>query len=122
MPRRRRASTGSCCTIRAAQWPNSPTWPAGASGGRARRRTRWSPTVWSAGCLDDRLLSLLAAGLKDEAIARQLGVSLRTVHRRTSELSESLGARTRFQAGMRAERQGLLRNQNTIDGHHQRAL
>lgn len=59
---------------------------------------------------EDRLLSLLAAGLKDEAIARQLGVSLRTVHRRTHELSESLGARTRFQAGMRAERLGLLRD------------
>jgi hypothetical protein len=57
---------------------------------------------------DDRLLSLLTAGLKDEAIARQLGVSLRTVHRRTSELSASLGARTRFQAGVLAERRRLL--------------
>ncbi len=57
---------------------------------------------------DDRLLSLLAAGLKDEAIARQLGVSLRTVHRRTSELAASLGARTRFQAGVLAERRGLV--------------
>jgi sugar-specific transcriptional regulator TrmB len=59
---------------------------------------------------DDRLLSLLAAGLKDEAIARQLGVSLRTVHRRTSELAASLGARTRFQAGVLAERRRLLSN------------
>ena len=57
---------------------------------------------------DDRLLALLTAGLKDEAIARQLGVSLRTVHRRTSELSASLGARTRFQAGVLAERRRLL--------------
>lgn len=57
---------------------------------------------------DDRLLSLLAAGLKDEAIARQLGVSLRTVHRRTSELSTALGARTRFQAGILAQRRGLV--------------
>jgi sugar-specific transcriptional regulator TrmB len=57
---------------------------------------------------DDRLLSLLSAGLKDEAIARQLGISLRTVHRRTSELSASLGARTRFQAGVLAERRGLV--------------
>jgi DNA-binding NarL/FixJ family response regulator len=52
---------------------------------------------------------LLAAGLKDEAIARQLGISLRTVHRRTSELSLALGARARFQAGVLAERSGLLR-------------
>ena len=57
---------------------------------------------------DERLLLLLAAGLKDEAIARQLGVSLRTVHRRTSDLLDRLGVRTRFQAGMRAAQQGLL--------------
>jgi len=57
---------------------------------------------------DVQLLALLAAGLKDEAIARQLGVSLRTVHRRTSQLLGRLGARTRFQAGMRAAQQELL--------------
>jgi len=58
--------------------------------------------------INERLLLLLAAGLKDEAIARQLGVSLRTVHRRTSDLLDHLGVRTRFQAGMRAAQQGLL--------------
>ncbi|NUR73325.1 MAG: LuxR family transcriptional regulator [Hamadaea sp.] len=57
---------------------------------------------------DSELVTLLAAGLKDEAIARQLGISVRTVHRRTSELMERLGARTRFQAGLAAARQGLL--------------
>jgi sugar-specific transcriptional regulator TrmB/DNA-binding CsgD family transcriptional regulator len=57
---------------------------------------------------DEQLLALLAAGLKDEAIARQLGVSLRTVHRRTSRLLEDVGARTRFQAGLRAAQLGLL--------------
>lgn len=66
------------------------------------------PVLPQAETADDRLLSLLAAGLKDEAIARQLGVSLRTVHRRTSELSTALGARTRFQAGVLAARRGLL--------------
>ncbi|GAA3164340.1 hypothetical protein GCM10020001_106490 [Nonomuraea salmonea] len=40
---------------------------------------------------DPELFTLLAAGLKDEAVARQLGVSLRTVHRRVSELMELLG-------------------------------
>lgn len=49
----------------------------------------------------DRLISLLAAGLKDEAIARDLGVSARTVGRRVSSLLEELAVRTRFQAGMR---------------------
>jgi sugar-specific transcriptional regulator TrmB len=67
------------------------------------------PVLPQAESPDDRLMFLLAAGLKDEAIARQLGVSLRTVHRRTSELSTALGARTRFQAGVLAERSGLLR-------------
>lgn len=57
---------------------------------------------------DERLLLLLVAGLKDEAIARRLGVSLRTVHRRTSELLDRLGARTRFQAGVEAVRSGML--------------
>lgn len=57
---------------------------------------------------DEQLLTLLAAGLKDEAIARQLSVSLRTVHRRTSQLLDRLGARTRFQAGLRASRLGML--------------
>lgn len=51
---------------------------------------------------DQDLLLLLAAGMKDQAIARQLGVSLRTVARRISVLMETLGAETRFQAGMRA--------------------
>ncbi|MGW0808745.1 helix-turn-helix transcriptional regulator [Nonomuraea sp. NPDC002799] len=55
---------------------------------------------------DPELITLLAAGLKDEAVARQLGVSLRTVHRRVSELMERLGARTRFQAGLLAARRG----------------
>ncbi|NBE92227.1 LuxR family transcriptional regulator [Nonomuraea sp. KC401] len=55
---------------------------------------------------DPELFTLLAAGLKDEAVARQLGVSLRTVHRRVSEMMERLGARTRFQAGLLAARRG----------------
>ncbi|MEU6714481.1 LuxR C-terminal-related transcriptional regulator [Nonomuraea sp. NPDC046802] len=55
---------------------------------------------------DPALFTLLAAGLKDEAVARQLGVSLRTVHRRVSELMDRLGARTRFQAGLLAARRG----------------
>jgi sugar-specific transcriptional regulator TrmB len=55
---------------------------------------------------DPELFTLLAAGLKDETVARQLGVSLRTVHRRVSELLDELGARTRFQAGLLAARRG----------------
>jgi len=52
------------------------------------------------------LLALLAAGSKDEAIARQLGVGLRTVHRRVATLMRELGADTRYQAGLQAARRG----------------
>ncbi len=57
--------------------------------------------------VDARLLTLLTAGLKDDAIARQLDLSSRTVGRRIAELMDLLGARTRFQAGVYAERRRL---------------
>lgn len=57
---------------------------------------------------DRRLLTMLASGMKDEAIARHLGVSSRTVGRRVAELMERIGARTRFEAGVHAQRRGLL--------------
>ncbi len=55
-----------------------------------------------------RLLMLLASGLKDEAIARQLGIGERTVRRRIAALADRLGARTRMQLGIQAVRQGWL--------------
>lgn len=57
---------------------------------------------------DRDLLRLLVAGLKDEAIARQLGWSIRTMRRRISRLHDLLGAANRFQAGVIAARRGLL--------------
>jgi DNA-binding CsgD family transcriptional regulator len=57
---------------------------------------------------DTRLLALLAGGFKDEAIARYLGLSLRTVRRRVAALAEELGVHTRFQLGVVAQRRGLL--------------
>ncbi|QMU73397.1 helix-turn-helix transcriptional regulator [Streptacidiphilus sp. P02-A3a] len=54
------------------------------------------------------LLTLLAAGMTDERIARRLGVSARTVQRRVSALMSGLGASNRFQAGVQANRRGLL--------------
>ncbi|MFJ6784260.1 LuxR C-terminal-related transcriptional regulator [Streptomyces yangpuensis] len=57
--------------------------------------------------LKQSILVLLAKGLKDESIARRLGISLRTCRRHVSELLEGLGAHSRFQAGVIAERQGL---------------
>lgn len=52
------------------------------------------------------LVSLLASGLKDEVIARQLGITPRTLRRRFAKLLDALGARTRFQAGLQAAWKG----------------
>jgi DNA-binding CsgD family transcriptional regulator len=57
---------------------------------------------------DDHLLELLSRGFKDEAIARYLGWSLRTVRRRVARLMNELGAGTRFQLGAEAVRAGRL--------------
>jgi DNA-binding CsgD family transcriptional regulator len=57
---------------------------------------------------DRQLLRLLAEGLSDRGIARKLGVAERTVTRRVSRLFATLGAATRFQAGVEAGRRGLL--------------
>jgi DNA-binding CsgD family transcriptional regulator len=54
------------------------------------------------------LLRQLASGVKDEQIARTLGLSLRTVRRRVSDLMIELGVDTRFQAGAEAVRRGWL--------------
>jgi DNA-binding CsgD family transcriptional regulator len=54
------------------------------------------------------LLQQLAAGAKDEQIARTLGISLRTVRRRVADLLIELGVDTRFQAGAEAVRRGWL--------------
>lgn len=54
------------------------------------------------------LLSMLKAGLKDQAIARQLGCSTRTATRRVAAVLTKLGADTRFQAGIRASARGLV--------------
>lgn len=53
-----------------------------------------------------RLLNLVSAGLKDEAIARRLGVARKTVERRLRRLMGRLGAETRFQAGLLVGQRG----------------
>lgn len=55
-----------------------------------------------------QLLAYLSAGLTDESIARELGVSERTVGRRISRLQELLGAHSRFQLGSQAVRRGWI--------------
>lgn len=55
-----------------------------------------SPTDASA----SELVSMLSAGYTDDGIARQLGVSRRTVQRRISALMREWGVQNRFQAGL----------------------
>ncbi|MEU9083788.1 LuxR C-terminal-related transcriptional regulator [Streptomyces sp. NPDC048357] len=54
------------------------------------------------------LLTLLAKGLTDETAAGRLGVSLSTVRRSMASIMERLGARSRFEAGLRAAQAGWL--------------
>ena len=54
------------------------------------------------------LLALLSAGCTDESAAARLGVSVRTVRRMMSVIMARLGARSRFQAGLRAADRGML--------------
>lgn len=57
---------------------------------------------------DKQLLSLLLAGLTDEAIAVHFRVSVRTVQRKVHALMEAANVRTRMQLAWQAARQGWL--------------
>ncbi|MGW6204523.1 LuxR family transcriptional regulator [Streptomyces sp. NPDC055089] len=57
---------------------------------------------------DRRLLWLLAGGASDDVIARELGISRRTLFRRLSVLMARLGAANRFQMALQAQRSGWL--------------
>lgn len=64
--------------------------------------------LWAAGAPidqseqgDEQLVELMRQGLKDEAIARLLGISLRTVRRRVARLMDEHSVSTRFQLALR---------------------
>jgi DNA-binding CsgD family transcriptional regulator len=57
---------------------------------------------------DRQLLAVMAAGATDQAISRQLHISVRTVQRRVRALMDRLEAGTRFQAGMNAAKRGWI--------------
>jgi DNA-binding CsgD family transcriptional regulator len=58
--------------------------------------------------VDQSILGLLNIGLTDATIARQLGLSYRTIQRRISRLMHLAGAQTRFQLGTWALHAGWL--------------
>lgn len=57
---------------------------------------------------DRALLSLLAAGLTNQAAARRLGISLRTFNRQRARLMQTLEVTSSFQAGCAATRRGWI--------------
>jgi DNA-binding CsgD family transcriptional regulator len=57
---------------------------------------------------EQELLRLLAHGATDEVAAAQLGISVRTVRRMVAQIMNRLGARSRFQAGVKAADRGWL--------------
>ncbi len=58
--------------------------------------------------IHETIVKLLAAGLKDETIARRLGMSLRTARRHIADIMTQLNATSRFQAGFATGVSGLL--------------
>ncbi|HEY0472257.1 MAG TPA: helix-turn-helix transcriptional regulator [Kribbella sp.] len=54
------------------------------------------------------MLRLLSLGATDEFAAAQLGISVRTVRRMVAQIMNRLGARSRFQAGVKAADRGWL--------------
>jgi sugar-specific transcriptional regulator TrmB len=58
--------------------------------------------------LDRSVLMLMSSGVKDEAAARQLGISDRTYRRHVADILIRLEASSRFQAGVEAVRRGWL--------------
>ncbi|MDD9377621.1 LuxR C-terminal-related transcriptional regulator [Streptomyces sp. ZAF1911] len=57
---------------------------------------------------ESTIIALLAQGHTDESIAKRLGVSQRTARRIAADLMERLGARSRFEAGVRCVQRGWL--------------
>ncbi|WP_186525895.1 helix-turn-helix transcriptional regulator [Leekyejoonella antrihumi] len=92
---------GSAAILRAIRWAwqLGVTWHAG------------DPPTGENDSFDKRdreILRLIAAGSSDSTVARQLGVSQRTVERRVRIILDRLNAVNRFQAGVLAARNGLL--------------
>ncbi len=56
----------------------------------------------------ERILRLLADGLTDEAVARKIGVSVRTVRNDIASSMSGMSAQSRFQAGVHAAQLGLV--------------
>ena len=94
--------------------PSLGSSPSPAIWGRTRKPDAESPSFCMI-CKDGRrinanqqILCYLALGHTDEQIARRLSLSVRTVRRRIARVMEELDAASRFAAGVKATRDGLI--------------
>lgn len=78
-------------------------WASGLEMGAPHRRDQEGLTAQ-----EREILRLLADGSTDAVVARKLGISVRTARRLVAELASRLGARSRFQIGVRASEVGWL--------------
>ncbi|MFF8829444.1 DNA-binding response regulator [Streptomyces sp. NPDC015131] len=90
------ASVSALAGLFGVVWNGATAW--GDSASRARSAT------------GQRILEALRDGRTDEAAARELSIPLRTYRRYVAEIMRELGASSRFQAGARAVRLRLLKN------------
>ncbi|MFI2710555.1 hypothetical protein ACH495_10560 [Micromonospora sp. NPDC018662] len=101
---------GGACVVRAPALLGSlralfrASWQGGAALAGYPRADGRSRTA-----LGRRILRALGSGDTDEAAARSLGMSVRTYRRNVADIAHELGARSRFQVGVRAAELGLLR-------------
>ncbi|MEE1789341.1 helix-turn-helix domain-containing protein [Streptomyces sp. BE308] len=76
--------------------------------GATVRQTGRQPGATTRRPRSEVVLRLLSEGLTDDAIARRLGCSVRTVRNDVASAMAALDARSRFQAGARAMQVGLI--------------
>lgn len=95
---RRSALTDALRALFEVLWRQAPAWTPGV------------PSRAGTGLTEEEraLLRYLVSGMKDEAIARHVGCSRRTLRRRVDALLDRLGAANRFQAGVLAVQRGWL--------------
>lgn len=87
---------GALATLFDAVWERASPYPADSN---------------SAGTLtpfEQHIVGLLSAGLKDDDIATSAHVSVRTVRRNIASIMGKLGVKTRFAAGIQANKRGWL--------------
>jgi DNA-binding CsgD family transcriptional regulator len=85
-------------------WEHSVPWKSDGTGAAAPAEAA-SPAPDARGM---EVLRLMSLGMKDDVIARVLGVSRRTVQQNISDIGALLGARTRFQIAVFAQQRGWL--------------